>query len=351
MDFSKTTCSDIFQAFLNTVVCKGGTVRYVQDAVINAPPNVTQRIADAHMGCSLLREILHFHNQCYKEFGRRLEKIMKPDRSADEDAVREEMADLNLRWMVEIAQLSDKINADRDSAVETMEQLFEKKEKMGDGLYLKMTEMVKIKHDFCENQEKYVSHIQDCIGPAPFGVMGREVWDWEAKTLMETIRDGLEVDEPRIKEAIEYAFKTGKMKKEAVTMGGETIIMYYYVLNKEDERCDVRRAYYEMWLRELGVPKNREFLSLIGAYVPILKVAVGKTRLFAKNLNSIAAAFRWDLPSCRVEDEEDVAYVRHFEYMGTTYLRDTANIIYDMESHERIGWWNQRDQTIDPIRD
>ena len=280
---------------------------------------------------------------------------MKPDRSADEDAVREEMADLNQRWMVEIAQLSNKIDADRDSAVETMEQLFEKKEKMGDGLYLKMTEMVKIKHDFCENEAKYVDHVMDCIGPAPFGVMGREVDDYEGKMLMQQIRDGLDgVGDEKVKEAMEYALNTGKVKKEAVTMGGETIIMYYYVLQSEDERCDVRKAYWNMWLQELRVPKNPEFLSMLGAYVPILKMAVGKTRLFSRNLMSIAAAFRWDLPSCRVEDnddEEDVAYVRHFEYMGTTYLRDTANIIYDMESHERIGWWNERDQTIDPIRD
>ena len=358
MQFAK--CTEIYQGFLNSVVSKGGTVRYIQEAgLTGAPTNVTQEIADAHFGICLLKQVLEFHSSVRKQIGGIIKKILKDstDHSFHKDELRKETEVVDRLWRREITELCDKIQNDKNSAVETMEQLFEKKEKMGDGLYLKMTEMVKIKYDFCENVAQYVKCVRNCIGPSPFTIMARDMVDGEAAKIMEQIQVWLEkFGDDRITEAMDYALKSGKVKVKTRVQDDEAFMVYYYVLQTEGERKSVRHAYWDMWLQELGVPQD--YMSMIGSYVPILEISNGDNKLMARSLMSIAAAFHWDLPSIRSDDdddeedsdEEEQIEVTHFEHDGVMYYKDSANIVYDVDAN-RIGWWNERDQTIDPIRD
>ena len=46
------------------------------------------------------------------------------------------------------------------------------------------------------------------------------------------------------------------------------------------------------------------------------------------------------------ELEEDELAVEEFVFEGTTYLRSTAGEMFDLESHDPIGWWNEQDRCI-----
>lgn len=50
------------------------------------------------------------------------------------------------------------------------------------------------------------------------------------------------------------------------------------------------------------------------------------------------------------EDEEEVE-VEKFEHKGKTYLKDSNNVVYDIESQEPIGKWNPKDKKIMPLND
>ena len=47
-----------------------------------------------------------------------------------------------------------------------------------------------------------------------------------------------------------------------------------------------------------------------------------------------------------VELEEDELAVEEFVLEGVTYLRSTAGEMFDLESHDPIGWWNEQDRCI-----
>ena len=47
-----------------------------------------------------------------------------------------------------------------------------------------------------------------------------------------------------------------------------------------------------------------------------------------------------------LELEEDELAVEEFVLEGTTYLRSTAGEMFDLESHDPIGWWNEADRCI-----
>jgi hypothetical protein len=49
------------------------------------------------------------------------------------------------------------------------------------------------------------------------------------------------------------------------------------------------------------------------------------------------------------EEEEEAVTVRKFEYGGTTYLRSSTNVMYDITSHERVGMWNEELKKIEEI--
>ena len=50
-------------------------------------------------------------------------------------------------------------------------------------------------------------------------------------------------------------------------------------------------------------------------------------------------------------DEEDETKVIKFEIEGKTYLKSEDNILYDMESHDAIGIWNDERNEIENIPD
>ena len=45
------------------------------------------------------------------------------------------------------------------------------------------------------------------------------------------------------------------------------------------------------------------------------------------------------------EEEVEVA-VKRFEHNGVKWLRDTTGVIYNMETQEEVGVWNEEMQTI-----
>lgn len=47
-----------------------------------------------------------------------------------------------------------------------------------------------------------------------------------------------------------------------------------------------------------------------------------------------------------LELEEDELAVEEFVLEGITYLRSTAGEMFDLESHDPIGWWNEADRCI-----
>ncbi len=51
------------------------------------------------------------------------------------------------------------------------------------------------------------------------------------------------------------------------------------------------------------------------------------------------------------EEEEEETIVIKFEFNGTTYLKSEDNILYDMNSHEGIGVWNDETKEIEKIPD
>ena len=47
------------------------------------------------------------------------------------------------------------------------------------------------------------------------------------------------------------------------------------------------------------------------------------------------------------EEEEDEITVKKFEHKGVTYLRSSDNVIYDMNTEDAIGKWNEVSKCID----
>jgi len=51
------------------------------------------------------------------------------------------------------------------------------------------------------------------------------------------------------------------------------------------------------------------------------------------------------------EEEEEETVVIKFEFNGTTYLKSEDHILYDMNSHEGIGIWNEETKEIEKLPD
>lgn len=51
------------------------------------------------------------------------------------------------------------------------------------------------------------------------------------------------------------------------------------------------------------------------------------------------------------DDEDDETKVIKFEIEGKTYLKSEDNVLYDMESHDAIGVWNDKTNKIEEIQD
>ena len=52
-----------------------------------------------------------------------------------------------------------------------------------------------------------------------------------------------------------------------------------------------------------------------------------------------------------LEEEDEETVVIKFEYNGTTYLKSDDHILYDMNSHEGIGIWNDETKEIEKLPD
>ena len=48
------------------------------------------------------------------------------------------------------------------------------------------------------------------------------------------------------------------------------------------------------------------------------------------------------------EEEQEVSVVK-FEHAGKTYLKSSENILYDPETQEPVGMWNEDTQSIDEV--
>jgi hypothetical protein len=52
-----------------------------------------------------------------------------------------------------------------------------------------------------------------------------------------------------------------------------------------------------------------------------------------------------------VEEEEEETKVIKFEIEGKTYLKSEDNVLYDMESHDAVGVWNEEKKKIEELPD
>ena len=111
-------------------------------------------------------------------------------------------------------------------------------------------------------------------------------------------------------------------------------------------------------------PKN---LSMLTYYICVhsscrLRCVAGEHLLDTPGWNDLAGASSEDLNAEElnseelieeeVEDEdEDETKVIKFEIEGKTYLKSEDNVLYDMESHDAIGIWNDETKKIEEIPD
>jgi len=51
------------------------------------------------------------------------------------------------------------------------------------------------------------------------------------------------------------------------------------------------------------------------------------------------------------EEEEETTHVEKFEFNGITYLKSEDNVLYDINSHEGIGIWNEETKEIENLPD
>ena len=49
------------------------------------------------------------------------------------------------------------------------------------------------------------------------------------------------------------------------------------------------------------------------------------------------------------EEEEEATEVVKFDVDGKTYLKDNEGVLYDMETQEAVGVWNEETKRIDEI--
>ena len=52
-----------------------------------------------------------------------------------------------------------------------------------------------------------------------------------------------------------------------------------------------------------------------------------------------------------VEEEEEETEVKSFEFGGKKYLKDESNTLYDTETKEDIGYWNEEEQRVEMYED
>jgi hypothetical protein len=52
-------------------------------------------------------------------------------------------------------------------------------------------------------------------------------------------------------------------------------------------------------------------------------------------------------PDAPKEEEEEEVEVEEFEYEGVTYLKSNKGVVYDMETSEEIGRWNEENKRIE----
>jgi hypothetical protein len=58
-----------------------------------------------------------------------------------------------------------------------------------------------------------------------------------------------------------------------------------------------------------------------------------------------------ELKPSEIEDDDEETSVVKFEIDGTTYLKSEDNVLFDMNSHDCVGIWNEESKTIDEIPD
>ena len=58
-----------------------------------------------------------------------------------------------------------------------------------------------------------------------------------------------------------------------------------------------------------------------------------------------------EVESSEQEDEDAEVEVVKFEFEGTQYLKAADGILYDPESQDAVGVWNEETQTIDELED
>ena len=52
-----------------------------------------------------------------------------------------------------------------------------------------------------------------------------------------------------------------------------------------------------------------------------------------------------------IDEEEEETNVIRFEINGKVYLKSEENILFDYESHDAIGMWNEENKEIEDIPD
>ena len=64
----------------------------------------------------------------------------------------------------------------------------------------------------------------------------------------------------------------------------------------------------------------------------------------------LSSALAVEIESCAEESDVETSVVK-FELCGKEYLRSIENILYDIESHDQVGFWNESTNRIEEIPD
>ena len=50
------------------------------------------------------------------------------------------------------------------------------------------------------------------------------------------------------------------------------------------------------------------------------------------------------------EEEEDEVAVEEFEFEGKKYLKSVNNVLYDMETQDEVGVWNDKEKKVEELQ-
>ena len=131
------------------------------------------------------------------------------------------------------------------------------------------------------------------------------------------------------------------VEKEGLRLGVKVLECHFE--EKVVKRGRPRKEKVEVEKKSRGRPRKEK---------EVVSNEVGE-RLIASLLcgSSLEGSLKSIKETCIEDEEEEEIEVVKFELLGKVYLRSEENILFDIESHEGIGVWNELEERIEELDD